>query len=33
MLIENLANRPAADDVTDDEIRDEIHAVRKRRNR
>jgi len=32
-LIENLANRPAADDVTDDEIRDEIHAVRKRRDR
>jgi len=27
-LIESLANRPAADDVTDDEIRDEIHAVR-----
>ena len=26
-LIESLANRPAADEVTDDEIMDEIHRV------
>jgi hypothetical protein len=30
-LIESLANRPAADDVTDVEIEDEVRAVREQR--
>jgi hypothetical protein len=32
-LIESLANRSAADDVTDAEIRDEIRTVREQRDR
>jgi hypothetical protein len=32
-LIESLANRPAADDVTDAEIDDEVRAVREKRHR
>ena len=32
-LIESLANRPAADDVTDAEIGDEIRAIREQRRR
>jgi hypothetical protein len=32
-LIESLANRPAADDVTDVEIRNEIRTVREQRRR
>jgi hypothetical protein len=32
-LIENLAARPAADDVTDGEIEAEIRAVREQRDR
>jgi hypothetical protein len=32
-LIESLANRPAADDVTDAEIGDEIRTVREQRDR
>ncbi len=30
-LIQSLANRPAADDVTDAEIENEIHAVHEKR--